>query len=471
MSEPSNEQSGLREVFAGRTIIPSRTGPFAGALLKGLVVGGLLAAAPREAWGQEAQPSEVEPDQAEPDQAEPDPEELQTQQDAAAEAELEEPPSVQPPGARTLRSWIPEIHGFVSQGFLKSSQNNFLAQSERGSFEFNEVGLNFTEKITDRFRIGMQLFMRDLGPIGNYKPQFDWFYLDYQFFDWLGLRAGRTKIPFGLYNEINDVDAARVPILLPQSVYPTQNRDYLLAQTGFEVYGRTPYSSLGVLEYRAYGGTIYLDASDADNIENFEVPYVIGGRLMWETPLEGLRLGGTYQRLSLDGDNILAAEAFEELKDQGVLPPDAVNRIPFRVPAQLWVASIEYMAHDWLIAAEYGGWHLKLESEVPAVLPPTELVSERMYVMASYQVAPWFSPGAYYALLFPNVDERSNREDQQHDLALTMRFDPVEHWILKAEGHYLSGTAYLNADLNGGTPPSQLPRNWAMFLLKTTAYF
>src|SRR5690606_26862451 len=151
----------------------------------------------------------------------------------------------------------------VSQGFLKSSQNNFLAQSERGSFEFNEVGLNFTEKITDRFRIGMQLFMRDLGPIGNYKPQFDWFYLDYQFFDWLGLRAGRTKIPFGLYNEINDVDAARVPILLPQSVYPTQNRDYLLAQTGFEIYGRTPYSPLGVLEYRAYGGTIYLDASDA----------------------------------------------------------------------------------------------------------------------------------------------------------------------------------------------------------------
>ena len=41
------------------------------------------------------------------------------------------------------------------------------------------------------------------------------------------------RLPFGLYNDINDIDAARVPILLPQSIYPATSRDYLLAQTGF----------------------------------------------------------------------------------------------------------------------------------------------------------------------------------------------------------------------------------------------
>src|SRR5258706_165529 len=202
----------------------------------------------------------------------------------------------------TDRSSSPlEVHGFVSQGFIKSTANNYLANSERGSFDFTEVGLNFTKTLTDRLRVGVQLFARDLGPLGNYKPQFDWFYLDYHFEDWLGLRAGRTKIPFGPYNETNDIDAALVPILLPQSVYPVQNRDYLLAQTGGELYGNVPLPGAGALEYRAYGGTLFVDASSSlTTIPDLSVPYLAGGRLMWQTPLEGLQVGGSVQALRLD---------------------------------------------------------------------------------------------------------------------------------------------------------------------------
>ena len=114
-------------------------------------------------------------------------------------------------GADELTSSPVEMHGFVSQGFIKTTNNNYLANSKRGSFEFTEVGINFTKSLSDRMRLGVQLFARDLGPVGDYKPQFDWFYLDYRFADWLGIRAGRTKLPFGLYNEINDIDSARVP--------------------------------------------------------------------------------------------------------------------------------------------------------------------------------------------------------------------------------------------------------------------
>jgi hypothetical protein len=55
--------------------------------------------------------------------------------------------------------------------------------------------------------------------------QADWFYLDYRFQDWFGLRAGRLKIPYGLHNEVQAIDSARVPVLLPQSVYPLQGRE------------------------------------------------------------------------------------------------------------------------------------------------------------------------------------------------------------------------------------------------------
>src|SRR5271170_91113 len=116
-----------------------------------------------------------------------------------------------------------EIHGFASQGFiLTTNGNNYLDNgTTNGSFQFSEIGLNFTKSLTDKLRIGMQLFAQDLGPSGSYTVQMDWFYVDYRVTDWFGIRVGRVKIPFGLYNDIQDVDSARLPVLLPQSVYPS----------------------------------------------------------------------------------------------------------------------------------------------------------------------------------------------------------------------------------------------------------
>jgi len=63
------------------------------------------------------------------------------------------------------------------------------------------------------------------------------------------------------------------------------------------------------------------------------------------------------------------------------------------------------------------------------------------------------------------------RRAQQHDAALTLRFDLDVHWLLKLEGHYLVGTADVNPALNGGLPRADLTRSWGAFLAKTTAYF
>src|SRR5690348_9924310 len=182
-----------------------------------------------------------------------------------------------------------EVHGFISQGFLFTSANNYLADTSRGSFEFSEVGLNLTLPATDRLTLGLQLFTHDLGPIGDYRATFDWYYLDYHWRDWLGIRAGRVKLPFGLYNDISDVDSARTAILLPQSVYPAQNRDFLLAQTGAEVYGYRSLGGAGALDYRLYAGTIFLDIAPQPGssaaILNLHVPFVAGARVLWEPPI------------------------------------------------------------------------------------------------------------------------------------------------------------------------------------------
>jgi hypothetical protein len=369
-----------------------------------------------------------------------------------------------------------DIHAFVSQGFMVSTNNNYLAYSRRGSFEFTEVGLNLTRSITDDLSVGMQLFMRDLGPIGNYKPQFDWFYLDYHFRDWLGLRAGRTKLPFGLYNDQVDIDQARVPVLLPQSVYPTTERDFLLAQTGFELYGYKPLPVIGALDYRLYGGTIFLDsttlASPGATVTNIDVPYIAGARLLWRAPpaIEGLTVGGSVQIVRIDLDLQLDPGLVALLEQEGALPPNFGNAFKYRLPAFLWVGSLEYAAHDLLIAAEYSRWRYDYSTR-PEVVPDGTITSTRWYVMGSYRVSPWFSPGLYYSVWNTGAKGPDTRDKYQQDLALTNRYDLMPNWLLKLEGHYMRGTAGLNSALNSNIPLSELDRNWTVFMVKTTAFF
>ncbi len=108
----------------------------------------------------------------------------------------EPPPSIIPWLSLPPRLPPTQIHAFVSQGYFRSTRNNYLIDnSTHGSFEFTEVGINFTQLLTDELRTGIQLFSRQLGKDGDFRARMDWFYLDYHFADWLGLRAGRTKIP------------------------------------------------------------------------------------------------------------------------------------------------------------------------------------------------------------------------------------------------------------------------------------
>jgi len=353
-----------------------------------------------------------------------------------------------------------QVHGFISQGFLLTSANDYLARSSKGSFEFTELGLNFTLPATDRLTLGLQIFSHALGPIGDYRATLDWYSLDYHWRDWLGIRAGRVKVPFGLYNDSSDIDSARTAILLPQSIYPAANRDFLLAQTGGELYGFKDLGVAGGLDYRLYGGTIFLDvkqqAGSPFSVVDLNVPFVAGGRMLWIPPVEGLRLGGSLQFLRLETH---------------LLPASSSSSVAVNIPAMLWVASVEYTVRDLLFAAEYSRWRVRAESSNPAMFPETLTFSERAYALTSYRLSSWLQAGAYYSLLFPNVSQRGGPQGRQLDAALTLRFDVNAYWLIKLEGHYMHGTAGLSSSLNGNRPLSTLAPDWALFTVKTTAFF
>jgi hypothetical protein len=357
-----------------------------------------------------------------------------------------------------------QIHAFVSQGFLKSTHNNYLANSKSGSFEFFEAGINFQKQLTERLRVGLQLFSRDLGPLGDYKTKLDWAYLDYHWRDALGFRAGRIKLPFGLYNDTSDIDAAHPTALLPQSVYPAQNRDFLLAQTGVELYGYRNFGRPGALDYRAYAGTIFIDLGSQPPgspfaVADLTIPYVVGGRVMWEPPTEGLRIGASVQRLRLDM-NVL------DLRDPAMPVP-----VTATIPATLAVASVEYTVDDVLFAAEYSRWYTSVASSNPMVIPEGDQTAERAYWLAAYRPRPWLQPSVYYALYYPQIHHATGVSARSHDAAAAIRFDLTSYWSLKFEAHYMRGTAGLSTTLNPGFTLDQLADHWALFVVKTTAYF
>jgi hypothetical protein len=282
-------------------------------------------------------------------------------------------------------------------------------------------------------------------------------------------------MPFGLYNEINDIDVARVPVLLPQSVYPVDHRAYLFAQTGAEVYGDVPLGSAGSLEYRAYGGTLFSEIPEEPapgvSVETLSMRYVFGGRALWSPPLFGLRAGVSGQALRLDYEYGLSPELLGALQGLDLVPADLSVPVPVKFRVTRWVASLQYAAYDLDLSAEYSRWIGEFESPMPLLLPP-HVVNERYFVMASYRVSSWFTPGVYYSGYYPNVKDRRGRQAHQHDLAVTVRYDLNLNWLLKLEAHYMRGTAALdNRALNDGVEQSELNPSWGLLIVKTTAYF
>jgi hypothetical protein len=359
-----------------------------------------------------------------------------------------------------------QLHGFVSQGFMVSSKYNYLTTSKKGSFELFEAGLNVTKELDDNLRVGVQIFAQDLGDIGNYKPVIDWAYLDYRPRPQFGLRAGRFKLPLGIYNENMDVDVARTPVMLPQGVYDQELRDVLQAIAGIEAYGVLELGGAGAIDYAAYAGAIFITPSGDSN---YHVDNVVGSRVIWSTPLPGLRLSGSIlyanfnERFPLDQDTV------DQLEMAGAVPPgfDGIAQIDYND----WImagGAAEYSVGELIFTAEYFRWMSDL-TFAPAISESRQYDQERAYAMAQYRPNDWFASSLYYSLHFGDTDDRSNPDDYQKDLALTFRFDVTPSWLVKVEGHFQQGTLAVDGSMNPGNDQSE--ENWAVGFVKTTLAF
>ncbi|MBI9016087.1 MAG: hypothetical protein JEZ07_02385 [Phycisphaerae bacterium] len=370
-----------------------------------------------------------------------------------------------------------DIHGFISQGYIKSSDNNFLVDSKDGSLEFNEMGINFSTQISNNLRVGMQLFSRDLGDVGNNDVVLDWAYGDYRFENWLGMRIGKIKVPMGLYNETRDADMLRTSILLPQSVYNEQIRDSTASLSGVGLYGDIATEGLGLFSYQGYWG---YDDSDEESgmarlilslIPNSHITDISSnqaycGNIMWETPAEGLRTGFSLIHLDITLDTQL--DSAMPLSPVLTLP-SGTNMEQELESLSLMIFSVEYTWNDLVLASEYQRMRanalLTAQMAAPAgamTLQDYTLEREGYYLSASYRVNDWFKPGVYYS-----VNENPDNRTNTRDIALTTRFDLSENWTFKLEAHYMDGTEIVLTHDN----PEGTDETWYVFMAKMTYSF
>jgi hypothetical protein len=366
-----------------------------------------------------------------------------------------------------------EIHGFLSQGYLKSFDNNVFAGTRDGTFQFNEVGLNVNTDLTDRLHAGIQFFARDLGKFGNNTVDIDWAYADYRWKDWLGARLGRLKVPYGLYNETRDLDMLRVPIFLPQGLYGEVMRDISLAGQGGGLYGYLP----GGLNYAILlmETSIENDDSMAQYMEEqahaklmgVEASALWSGQIEWNLPFEGLRLSASMQRFDL---HLLYQITEETPWAQDWLPVGTEFKYHLNDMTSVNLA-LEYTSGRFLFATEYEYEEVEVSNDFDQASHEKQ---GSYYGAVAYRLTDWLEIGTYYHVYYPNLDDRNGEtlEAQkyrawQKDTALTLRLDFNDHWTMKLEGHAINGAALFFARDN----PDGVKEESYLLALKTTYNF
>jgi len=377
-----------------------------------------------------------------------------------------------------------ELHGFVSQGYLKSTENNYLGNSKKGSYEFNEIGINIASALTDDLRFGIQFFSRDMGDFGNNELIVDWAQLDYNWRDWLAFRAGKIKMPFGLYNRKRNADMLRTAVIFPQSVYPEGMRDFVVGLYGASFHGTKRIGPLGYLDYELFGGTfnlpddtmyirelIYrhrntLEILNLDyTIVDLSIEHIEGGMLIWNAPFPGLRIG--VSDFTGEGEAVLE---------------DATIDVSFD---EISALSLEYDFKNITFAAEY--MSMKISTEVYAEIN-SKIIKllknharlEGWYAEIAWQATDWFALGTSYGEYYPNAKDKDGSElveidktnedyfGWQKDLTISTKFNISEYWCVKFETHFINGLGLASLEDN---PANKTEEDWVLFAVKTSLNF
>jgi hypothetical protein len=343
-----------------------------------------------------------------------------------------------------------QVHGSIQQGFVWSDENNFLTMpTTSGSGEMTDGAMNMSSQITKKLRVGVQLYSRNIGDLGNGDVQMDWGFADYKFHKVIGVRAGKIKTALGLFNDTQDMEFLHTWALLPQGVYPLDLRAVTIAHIGADVYGAVGLRKAGSISYTAHYGSIPDDLNGGyrygtnDGGIQFDGAITtkgFGGDLRWTAPIEGLSVGYSMMTSRADTKVLFPVAALRT-----VIPVE-VDVTPWRRQAYF----ADYQKGAFRFSGELRDD--KRGHEFTPQVRPNELTNSRgWFVSGSYRINDRIEAGSYFTHYVANrAADHKLPNNHTSDVAVAARVDINRFWHVKVEGHFVDGYGTLANSFSRG---------------------
>jgi hypothetical protein len=250
--------------------------------------------------------------------------------------------------------------------------------------------------------------------------------LDYSFAEWkvsdkLRVHAGKVKQPFGISAEVFDIGTLRPFIELPQAVYGPVGL-VGLSYKGVGLSGSFELKGGWGLAYDLYGGgqdleeyaapeELILGEEVTTQVELEKTRNMIGGRLIAEAPIAGLRFG-------------VSAYAGKEI--------GSTRRVGLGV-------QVEYLTGPWSLRSEYASETVK-----------DDLKAKGFYAEAAYRVDSRWQVAAQYGRLtteiVPVPAPAAPSLLDHKELALGLNYWLSHNCVFKASFHHVVGNRFAGPD-------------------------
>lgn len=376
------------------------------------------------------------------------------------------------------KTWDEDIqfHGFASQGLFHTSGNNIYGKSKNTvSAGLTELGLNISYRAFGNLSFAAQGLYRRAGRVTGNAGKLT---LDYGFVDvafphseavYWGIRAGRIKNPWGLYNETRDVASTHPTISLPL-IYFERSRALLLALDGGQVYADY-YAPMGNFSFKFNYGLLNADDDEFLSVLTLEPKSSghLAGKPSVVTKLRYESLEGRYVFALSYGKGHIGYHAVDDFD-------------PY--------SQLKGYFDTFIVSAQYNGENFSLESEynrqwthfsgIPANKGAKAITSEIWYVQAGYRLLDNVQVTVRYDKSFIDKNDKLGKKIHSRsglpahfmftqDIVVGARWDITPSWMVRAEYQRVHGASLVSVLDNPNM--FKLVRNWNIYGLQVAFRF
>ena len=375
-----------------------------------------------------------------------------------------------PPAAAVELGETVQMHGFLSQSLVYTSDNRVGGDSDDGiGSEMREIGGNLSWRPAPDWLISGQALARWAGESDAGDLRLDYGFADHTLMtrsaSSLGVRVGKIKNAYGFHNTTRDVAHTRPGIIMPQSIYPDRVRNTFLAAPGITLYGNHDESQNNL----SWQVSALRPEVDDPNLTFFMLGLNRGhfsGEPSWLGQAIFEADGGRW-RAGVSGSWVAMKY------HPGALDPFTAGKT--RLPN--WTLSLEHNSEHWSLMAEYGQTRV-LSSGYGNVDVERENTTRSWYVQATRRLGAGWRGFARYDYLtldqsdpdgtsFAATTGRPAHMRFARDYTLGLRHD-LGRWSISGEWHHVNGTAWLSPT---DTPVAVSRPHWDMLLLQAAWYF